>query len=770
MGRKRGGSPEQQQQQRPAKQRRAVSQEKLLSEAVETERENQRWLEVQRRAALAAHAGSLKGEGRARRCASRRVSRRGCYVTVTFPETELVPAILLPASNHQQESSRSRSPPQWQCVVTNGPAKYKDPQTLLPFADLGAFQALRSQTGQHRKLPRNTLEDWPKVRRFTALDLPMKSPMVPVLEPYPPPQPQPPPAAATTGGPPRTSIASLNSLIEQKTMKDEEAARASESEGEAARDGEEEAAAAPANKEGAKARRENGLRRGKWTVEEEAYANRLIHEFKLGLLPLTDGTTLRTFLSKLLHCDPMRISKKFVGSNCIGKQVFRRRQADMDRLSPEDIKRSRYELAELERRFLSRVAQTNRTSKTTVASTTAAGPKLPKGERVPDFTRQQPISAPWLLPPHPSSQAMQPVRATPGAGAVAIATPYGLGGQARQQGRGSSASSSWQQPTNTPPLLPETTTTTTAAAAAAAAPAPAARPPAAAPEPQRRGEPPPEDDLRIEEREHPEEQPVPPKTRLELGRSNLEGLPARASQASLASFDLPSLNSMDNLASLDAPGLGTQSPWSSSAKLATEFGAGGGGALEAARHPSEGNLAAIDEKPRGPGLSSWPSFSALVNYEDNSPRYPPSHHQQEGERRHPEERREDDPPKHRGTIFQEDAPSDAFGDQSHQRSSDVGMLPPKKPSEHPRDDAGRKRALTDSIRRSHRNSSVENFFSLVQSGDIPAPDEGLLTEPILQHITSEGAQRHKRAAANETFAARDPRPPKQRAYNPTPRS
>ncbi len=70
------------------------------------------------------------------------------------------------------------------------------------------------------------------------------------------------------------------------------------------------------------------LRRGKWTVEEEAYANRLIHEFKLGLLPLTDGTTLRTFLSKLLNCDPMRISKKFVGQNCIGKQVFRRRQAD----------------------------------------------------------------------------------------------------------------------------------------------------------------------------------------------------------------------------------------------------------------------------------------------------------------------------------------------------------------------------------------------------------------------------------------------------------
>lgn len=68
--------------------------------------------------------------------------------------------------------------------------------------------------------------------------------------------------------------------------------------------------------------KKTGVRRGKWTPEEENYANRLIQEFKLGLLPLTDGTTLRTFLSKLLNCDPMRISKKFVGQNCIGKVRF----------------------------------------------------------------------------------------------------------------------------------------------------------------------------------------------------------------------------------------------------------------------------------------------------------------------------------------------------------------------------------------------------------------------------------------------------------------
>lgn len=101
----------------------------------------------------------------------------------------------------------------------------------------------------------------------------------------------------------------------------------------------------------------NPLRRGKWTAEEEAYANRLIQEFKEGLLPLTDGTTLRTFLSKLLNCDPMRISKKFVGSNCIGKQIFRRRSADVNNLTPDEIERTRFELSELEKKFLDRVAQ-----------------------------------------------------------------------------------------------------------------------------------------------------------------------------------------------------------------------------------------------------------------------------------------------------------------------------------------------------------------------------------------------------------------------------
>jgi hypothetical protein len=66
----------------------------------------------------------------------------------------------------------------------------------------------------------------------------------------------------------------------------------------------------------------NSLRRGKWTVEEEAYVARVIQDFNSGFLDAPAGTTLRTYLSEKLQCDPMRITKKFTGEACIGKRVF----------------------------------------------------------------------------------------------------------------------------------------------------------------------------------------------------------------------------------------------------------------------------------------------------------------------------------------------------------------------------------------------------------------------------------------------------------------
>jgi hypothetical protein len=66
----------------------------------------------------------------------------------------------------------------------------------------------------------------------------------------------------------------------------------------------------------------SNLRRGKWTVEEESYVARVIHDFNSGFLDAPAGTTLRSYLSEKLQCDPMRITKKFTGEACIGKRVF----------------------------------------------------------------------------------------------------------------------------------------------------------------------------------------------------------------------------------------------------------------------------------------------------------------------------------------------------------------------------------------------------------------------------------------------------------------
>lgn len=51
-------------------------------------------------------------------------------------------------------------------------------------------------------------------------------------------------------------------------------------------------------------------RSGPWSREEEVYAAGLIDCFFKGVLEITEGTTLRAFLSTRLRCNPMRVSKK----------------------------------------------------------------------------------------------------------------------------------------------------------------------------------------------------------------------------------------------------------------------------------------------------------------------------------------------------------------------------------------------------------------------------------------------------------------------------
>lgn len=93
----------------------------------------------------------------------------------------------------------------------------------------------------------------------------------------------------------------------------------------------------------------DGWRQGKWTLEEEQYVELLIEEFKLGTLPLAEGTTLRYFLSEMINCNPKRVSKKYENTNYNGKQKYEPLSSAM---SFEETKRRRERLKEFERRYL----------------------------------------------------------------------------------------------------------------------------------------------------------------------------------------------------------------------------------------------------------------------------------------------------------------------------------------------------------------------------------------------------------------------------------
>jgi len=148
--------------------RAVVSQESMLAEAVETESANQRWLEVQRRAAHEAHATTVQKTDRTKRVKSRRLSRRGCYVTVTFPEIDLMSEVL-------KAAPRPILPGKKSCAVTGRPASYLDPKTKLPFADAAAFRQLRKNS---ISLPTNTKADCRDVVDTSELDLPIASPVI----------------------------------------------------------------------------------------------------------------------------------------------------------------------------------------------------------------------------------------------------------------------------------------------------------------------------------------------------------------------------------------------------------------------------------------------------------------------------------------------------------------------------------------------------------------------------------------------------------------
>uniref|UniRef100_A0A7S2WTG3 Uncharacterized protein n=1 Tax=Rhizochromulina marina TaxID=1034831 RepID=A0A7S2WTG3_9STRA len=102
-----------------------------------------------------------------------------------------------------------------------------------------------------------------------------------------------------------------------------------------------------------RAKRARFSRKGKWSEEEEQFANLLASNFKKGLIDVPEGVTLRFFIASQLGCDPMRVSKKFHGLESLGKLVFR--ADEFKNVTPEAKQKAAEEIAMAEARFLDRL-------------------------------------------------------------------------------------------------------------------------------------------------------------------------------------------------------------------------------------------------------------------------------------------------------------------------------------------------------------------------------------------------------------------------------
>jgi len=133
--------------------RESYKQEELLLEAVhQTEPLNQRWLLARKRvqdstAEQQQEAAALRDKHNAGSVVQKYHSRRGCLITLTFPNMDQVPALLTHSSSIPQVQQVDKN-----CVITNKPARYKDPKTNLGYHDLEAFRELRRRLNAGEKL------------------------------------------------------------------------------------------------------------------------------------------------------------------------------------------------------------------------------------------------------------------------------------------------------------------------------------------------------------------------------------------------------------------------------------------------------------------------------------------------------------------------------------------------------------------------------------------------------------------------------------------
>ncbi|RYG66620.1 hypothetical protein EON64_09365, partial [archaeon] len=90
----------------------------------------------------------------------------------------------------------------------------------------------------------------------------------------------------------------------------------------------------------------------------------MIEVFNAGLLQLSEeeqqgnkNITLRAYLASKLRCDPMRLTKKFSGSACLGKRVFHFDYLNAHAAAAEAARR---ELQALEQQHLDKLREIGR--------------------------------------------------------------------------------------------------------------------------------------------------------------------------------------------------------------------------------------------------------------------------------------------------------------------------------------------------------------------------------------------------------------------------
>ena len=111
------------------------TQKELLLDALSTEENNERWLRKQKefsqdigtttKMKLFSNGGNV----------IRFTSKRGTYDTVTFTEVDSMPSFL-----RRHETPKM---PETICVITGQIAKYRDPVTKYPYANLEAYRELK---------------------------------------------------------------------------------------------------------------------------------------------------------------------------------------------------------------------------------------------------------------------------------------------------------------------------------------------------------------------------------------------------------------------------------------------------------------------------------------------------------------------------------------------------------------------------------------------------------------------------------------------------